>query len=103
MRPLRALQHHVTHSRARACLTGSRSSWVYSKTLVSTKTSALIHFVPGQVRAVGAAPRLELERFAHGLLVCVFLPHLVAQDLAQHPGDAGVALGRLDARPLERV
>src|SRR5437867_1694775 len=50
--------------------------------------------------AVGAAEALELQRLAHRALVGVVVPHLFGQQFADQARDAGVATGRLHARPV---
>src|SRR5262245_39966743 len=97
VRPRSSRQSSSSHSTATGCLTDSVESHEYTKTLVSTKTAAVIQLF---ARGIAFAGAFELHRH-HGekqtscALVLACTPHVLLQHLADEPRKAHTLLGRV--------
>src|SRR3990172_7726297 len=101
VRPSRSCQRCSSQACPRARFAVSDPSRAYSRTFVSTKTSAVMRLVPGQV----AIPRLFQperplgQKAPHRFLVLARLAHAIAQDFAHEARQADAAARGVDARP----
>src|SRR6185503_18273284 len=97
VRPARCCQSQSIHSAARVCLSGSRGSRAWRKTLASTKHGAVIEvFALGRVH--GLAGKRKSLAGAPGAVrgvVDVAVTQLAAQHFADVPREAHAPLRRV--------
>src|SRR6187402_1768792 len=99
MRPVCSRQSRATQAAACGCFVLSRPSRAYTRTLVSTKTSAVMQFL-SRCLTLPHAPELD-RRFgqvcAHRVIVFGEFVHPLRQHFADQTGQTGVVLGGVDA------
>src|SRR3989304_1545980 len=101
VRPSRSCQRCPSQACARVRFAVSDSSVAYSRTFVSTKTSAVMRLVPGQVAVsrLLQPERLLGQEAPHRFLILARLAHAIAQHFAHEARQADAAARGMDARP----
>jgi hypothetical protein len=101
VRPVCSCHKRAIQAAASGCFLGSPASRAVTRTLVSTKTSAVMQFFPSRV-TLSRTAQLDWwlgEKSAHRAIVLGEFVHALRQHFADQARKAGVVFGGIDARP----